>query len=158
MITLKKIVRNWLLPALLLPALLTACTDDTFTDNRTRVEEGLPARITLGFKARKSQIETRAAQSEVYENQVNNLYVFIFDKAGEIHYRKFFDTGDITYQDGDNLLHSGSIGIETKMALRSGVLMARRLGNRSDRSTTAQVTTRNEHTKPSCAAVSGDRK
>lgn len=113
MITLKKIVRNWLLPALLLPALLTACTDDTFTDNRTRVEEGLPARITLGFEAKKGQIETRAAQGEVYENQVNNLYVFIFDKAGEIHYRKFFDTGDITYQVGDNLLHSGSIGIET---------------------------------------------
>ena len=113
MITLKKIVRNWLLPALLLPALLTACTDDTFTDNRTRVEEGLPARITLGFQARKSQIETRAAQGEVYENQVNNLYVFIFDQAGSVHYRKFFDTEEITYQDGDNLLHSGSIGIET---------------------------------------------
>ena len=77
------------------------------------MEEGLPARITLGFQARKSQIETRAAQGEVYENQVNNLYVFIFDQAGSVHYRKFFDTEEITYQDGDNLLHSGSIGIET---------------------------------------------
>ena len=129
MITLKKIVRNWLLPALLLPALLTACTDDTFTDNRTRVEEGLPAQITLGFQARKSQIETRAAQGEVYENQVNNLYVFIFDKAGEIHYRKFFDTGDIDYQDGDNLLHSGSIDIETKSLNDARIVCIANLSN-----------------------------
>lgn len=129
MITLKKIVRNWLLPALLLPALLTACTDDTFTDNRTRVEEGLPARITLGFQARKSQIETRAAQGEVYENQVNNLYVFIFDKAGEIHYRKFFDTGDIDYQVGDNLLHSGSIDIETKSLNDARIVCIANLSN-----------------------------
>lgn len=129
MITLKKIVRNWLLPALLLPALLTACTDDTFTDNRTRVEEGLPAQITLGFQARKSQIETRAAQGEVYENQVNNLYVFIFDKAGEIHYRKFFDTGDIDYQVGDNLLHSGSIDIETKSLNDARIVCIANLSN-----------------------------
>lgn len=129
MITLKKIVRNWLLPALLLPALLTACTDDTFTDNRTRVEEGLPARITLGFQARKSQIETRAAQGEVYENQVNNLYVFIFDQAGSVHYRKFFDTGDIDYEDGDNLLHSGSIDIETKSLNDARIVCIANLSN-----------------------------
>lgn len=131
MITLKKIVRNWLLPALLLPALLTACTDDTFTENRTRVEEGLPARISLGFQAPKSQIETRAAQGEVYENQVNNLYVFIFDQAGSIHYRKFFDTGDIDYQDGDNLKHSGSIDIETTSLNDARIVCIANLGNES---------------------------
>ena len=96
MITLKKIVRNWLLPALLLPALLTACTDDTFTDNRTRVEEGLPARITLGFEAKKSQIETRAAQ-----------------------------------QVGDNLLHSGSIGIETTSLNDARIVCIANLSNTS---------------------------
>lgn len=131
MITLKKIVRNWLLPALLLPALLTACTDDTFTDNRTRVEEGLPARISLGFQAKKSQIETRAAQGEVYENQVNNLYVFIFDKAGSVHDRKYFDTEDITYQDGDNLLHSGSIDIETTSLNDARIVCIANLSNTS---------------------------
>lgn len=126
---LKKIIRNWLLPALLLPALLTACTDEIFTDNRAEVEEGLPAKISLGFQAKKSQIETRAAQGEVYENQVNNLYVFIFDKAGEIHYQKFFNTGDIDYQDGDNLLHSGSIDIETKSLNDARIVCIANLSN-----------------------------
>ena len=49
------------------------------------------------------------------------------------------------------------MGMDTKMALRSGLFMARRLGKRSDNSTTAQVISRKEQTKPSWAAVSGDR-
>lgn len=50
------------------------------------------------------------------------------------------------------------MGTDTRMALRSGLFIARRLGSRSESSTTAQVMSKKEHTKPSCAALSGERK
>lgn len=32
-----------------------------------------------------------------YENRVNNLYVFIFNPDGEVHYQGFYTDNDITY-------------------------------------------------------------
>lgn len=61
------------------------------------MQEGLPAQVTLGFRSEKNRIVTRAAQDESYENRVNNLYVFIFNPDGEVHYQGFYTDNDITY-------------------------------------------------------------
>ena len=98
-----------LLAAMLLAVGLYSCTEDPLFEERARVAEGLPARVMLDFRSEKSCVETRAAQDATYENRVNNLYVFIFNPAGEVHYRNFF-TDDISYN-GD--YSKGSVMIET---------------------------------------------
>lgn len=98
-----------LLAAMLLVAELSSCTEEPLFEERARVTEGLPARVMLDFRSEKSRVETRAAQDATYEDRVNNLYVFIFNPAGEVHYRKFFTDG-ISYS-GD--YSKGSVMIET---------------------------------------------
>ncbi|MEO4806107.1 fimbrial protein [Bacteroides thetaiotaomicron] len=99
-----------LLVAMLLTVGLSSCTEDLLFEERARVTEGLPARVTLDFRSEKSRVETRAAQDATYEDRVNNLYVFIFNPAGEVHYRNFFTDG-ISYSSGD--YSKGSVMIET---------------------------------------------
>ena len=94
---------------MLLAVGLYSCTEDPLFEERARVAEGLPARVMLDFRSEKSCVETRAAQDATNENRVNNLYVFIFNPAGEVHYRNFF-TDDISYN-GD--YSKGSVMIET---------------------------------------------
>ena len=98
-----------MLAAMLLAVGLYSCTEDPLFEERARVAEGLPARVMLDFRSEKSCVETRAAQDATNENRVNNLYVFIFNPAGEVHYRNFF-TDDISYN-GD--YSKGSVMIET---------------------------------------------
>lgn len=86
-----------LLPAALLSVLLSSCTEELLFEEHPRVQEGLPAQVTLGFRSEKNRIVTRAAQDESYENHVNNLYVFIFNPDGEVHYQGFYTDNDITY-------------------------------------------------------------
>lgn len=56
----------------------------------SRVEEGLPARISLNFNAMSSTVVTRAVQDEEIESNVYNIYLFIFDSAGNKIYGQFF--------------------------------------------------------------------
>lgn len=81
----------------LLTLFWTACSDDPFSDDPFRVQEGLPANITLGFKSQENTIVTRAERDPKYENRVDNIYMFIFDSQGNVHYRKFFRSNDITF-------------------------------------------------------------
>lgn len=63
-------------------ALLGAsCTDDTFMDNHGRVEEGIPVRVQLKFRAEAGEVMTRAEQTEASESRIENAYVFVFDGA-----------------------------------------------------------------------------
>lgn len=65
-------------------ALLGAsCTDDTFIDNHGRVEEGIPVRVQLKFRAEAGDVMTRAEQTEEYENRIENAYIFVFDGSGK---------------------------------------------------------------------------
>lgn len=99
---------------LLLPLLTTTCTDQTFTDTSGRVIEGLPACLQLKFEVAPSPVLTRAAQSAEYENRVENIYVFIFDAAGNVHKRKFCTTGNgLSYENGTTDFASGTAEIET---------------------------------------------
>ena len=61
-------------------ALLGAsCTDDTFMDNRGRVEEGIPVRVQLKFRAEAGPVITLASQPAEYENRTEDDTHFLFD-------------------------------------------------------------------------------
>lgn len=47
------------------------------------VQEGIPVRVSLAYGAQENVVETRAAQSEDYENRIENLYLFVFNSAGQ---------------------------------------------------------------------------
>lgn len=90
--------------------LATACTDDTFGGRTDRVAEGIPVTVRLGFQASEATPETRAAQGKEYEDRVDNVYILIFDKEGNIHDRFFLTDGKgLTYDDGDASKSSGKL-------------------------------------------------
>lgn len=93
----------------------TSCTDDTFMDNRGQVEEGIPARVQLKFRAEAGEVMTRAEQTEEYENRIENAYVFVFDGGGTIVYKNFFTEGTgLSFDNGDPNHSSGTITFDTK--------------------------------------------
>lgn len=99
---------------LMLSLVTVSCVDDTFVDNRTRVEEGLPASVQLGFQAEESPVITRAEQDAEYENRVDNIYVLVFDGAGDRHFGKFCTDGDgLSYADGTTGYNSGTVFFTT---------------------------------------------
>ena len=98
-----------------LALLCASCTDDTFMDNRGRVEEGIPVRVQLKFRTEAGQVMTRAEQTEEYENRIENAYVFVFDGGGAIVYRNFFTQGTgLSFDNGDPNHSSGTITFDTK--------------------------------------------
>lgn len=112
---LKTIRRQMGLAALwVMAGLLAACTDDTFGGRTDRVVEGIPVTVRLGFRASEATPETRAAQGKEYEDRVDNVYILIFDEAGDIHDRFFLTDGKgLTYADGDALKSSGKLVFNT---------------------------------------------
>lgn len=100
---------------LLLPLLACACADNTFLDDNGRVVEGLPAQLRLKFEVKDSPVLTRAEQAAVYENRVENVYVFIFDTGGKVLNRLFCTPGKgLSYDDGDTNHDSGYLTISTE--------------------------------------------
>lgn len=112
---LKTIRRQMGLAALwVMAGLLAACTDDTFGGRTDRVAEGIPVTVRLGFRASEATPETRAAQGKEYEDRVDNVYILIFDEAGDIHDRFFLTDGKgLTYADGDASKSSGKLFFNT---------------------------------------------
>ena len=100
---------------LLLPLLACACADNTFLDDNGRVVEGLPAQLRLKFEVKDSPVLTRAEQAAVYENRVENVYVFIFGTDGKVLNRLFCTPGKgLSYADGDTNHDSGYLTISTE--------------------------------------------
>lgn len=62
---------------------LTGCQDEELFRNENRVDEGIPTKVSLNFVSQESIIETRMAQDEKYENQIENIYLFVFNEAGQ---------------------------------------------------------------------------
>ena len=70
--------------------LASSCVKEEISYRCSRVEEGLPASVTLRYKVQHRDVVTRAAQASRYEYQVNNLYVFVFDASGQKFDYEFF--------------------------------------------------------------------
>ncbi|WP_288316240.1 fimbrial protein [uncultured Mediterranea sp.] len=97
---------NKFLQFVCLAVLLVAvsCVDDTFMDNRTSVQEGLPTTVRLKFDTGENWVITRAEQNADLEERVNNLYVLVFDGAGnrhEIGQNFFTEDNDLTHEGND---------------------------------------------------------
>ena len=100
--------------SLMLALVAVSCVDDTFVDNRNRIVEGLPASVQIGFQAEESPIITRSEQNAEYENRVDNIYVLVFDGAGDRHFGKFCTDGDgLSYVDGTTGHNSGTVFFTT---------------------------------------------
>ena len=89
-----------------------ACTDELGFEDR-RVEEGLPARVSLSVRPAESAEVSRAA-NEGIESQVNNLYLFIFSSDGEVMYRNYWDAANLQHTGGS--LSQGTLDILTASA------------------------------------------
>lgn len=63
--------------------ILTGCQDDELFNNGRRIEEGIPTLVSLGYVSQESKLETRAARPEEYENRIENIYLFVFNSAGQ---------------------------------------------------------------------------
>lgn len=98
---------------LFLSLLATSCVDNTFTDNRHEIEEGLPTYVQLKFKALENSSVIRHAQDPAYENQVNNLYVLVFNGSGDVHFRGYYEPGTGLYYKDNSTKSSGSVGFNT---------------------------------------------
>lgn len=92
---------------------LFACYDEysNFDDNH-RVEEGIPVNVNLQFKAQDNVVVSRVGRDPVYENKVDNVYLFIFDSNGNVHKRKFCTPGNGLSYDGQST-DKGYLYIET---------------------------------------------
>ena len=97
---------------LILIMTFTSCKDEFFKYDDTKVVEGLPASIIIGFESQENTIVTRAERDPIYENRVDNIYVFIFDSQGNVHERKFCTQGNGLSYTGDSS-DKGTLQINT---------------------------------------------
>lgn len=94
-------IYKYLLIAVAIAAVgLASCMYDDGIDN-VRIVEGRPAQVELTFAVENNvEVTTRAAQEEMYEHLVQNIYVFVFNGNQRVTTDKsFFDSavqGDIT--------------------------------------------------------------
>lgn len=92
--------------------LLSSCVKEELEYGCTKVEEGLPARVSLDYKVQRRDVVTRAAQASRYEYRVENIYVFIFDGVGQLHYNHLF-TNDFNPNNGEEAAN-GTLQLETQ--------------------------------------------
>ena len=94
-------IYKYLLIAVAIAAVgLASCMYDDGIDN-VRIVEGRPAQVELTFAVENNvEVTTRAAQDEMYEHLVQNIYVFVFNGNQRVTTDKsFFDSsvqGEIT--------------------------------------------------------------
>lgn len=62
---------------------LTGCYDKIGFEVTRPIEEGVPTHVSLGYAAQESIVETRAEQTPEYENRIENIYLFVFNSAGQ---------------------------------------------------------------------------
>ena len=62
---------------------LTGCYDKIGFEVTRPIEEGVPTHVSLGYAAQENIVETRAEQTPEYENRIENIYLFVFNSAGQ---------------------------------------------------------------------------
>ena len=91
-------IYKYLLIAVAIAAVgLASCMYDDGIDN-VRFVEGRPAQVELTFAVENNvEVTTRAAQDEMYEHLVQNIYVFVFSNNQRVELsNSFFDSTQIT--------------------------------------------------------------
>lgn len=79
---------------------LSSCVEESFSEDKL-VEEGIPTTIRLNFGVEDGlSIETKGLQTDLDENRVNSLRVFVFNSNGDVVTNKVFPTSKITYTNG----------------------------------------------------------
>lgn len=63
--------------------MLQGCGMEEGKGFRGYVEEGVPVRVSLDYASEENIAVTRAAQTAEYENRIENLYIFVFNSAGQ---------------------------------------------------------------------------
>lgn len=91
--------------------LASSCVKEEVVYNCGRVEEGLPAQVDLKYKVQRRDVITRAAQASRYEYRVENMYVFIFDAAGQKRYGQL--ATNFVPNNGDNYAN-GTLRLTTE--------------------------------------------
>ncbi len=90
-------IYKYLLIAVAIAAVgLASCMYDDGIDN-VRIVEGRPAQVELTFAVENNvEVTTRAAQDEMYEHLVQNIYVFVFNGKQRVSTDKsFFDSEEV---------------------------------------------------------------
>ena len=98
-------IYKYLLIAVAIAAVgLASCMYDDGIDN-VRIVEGRPAQVELTFAVENNvEVTTRAAQDEMYEHLVQNIYVFVFSGNQRVSTDKsFFDSSEITNYQNKNV-------------------------------------------------------
>ena len=98
-------IYKYLLIAVAIAAVgLASCMYDDGIDN-VRIVEGRPAQVELTFAVENNvEVTTRAAQDEMYEHLVQNIYVFVFNGNQRVSTDKsFFDSSEITNYQNKNV-------------------------------------------------------
>ena len=106
----------------------------TFDERLTQpVKEGVPTTVQLGYSVDGALPMTRAEQDASYENDVNNLYIFVFDSNGSRvrttddndNDRSFFQESDMSINHGDGTpgnLTNGTIRFKVGSVLGATII------------------------------------
>ena len=68
---------------LVMALILIGCQDEILFHSNRPIEEGIPTRVSLGYVSQESIILTRTEQTSEYENRIENIYLFVFNSAGQ---------------------------------------------------------------------------
>lgn len=106
----------------------------TFDERLTQpLKEGVPTTVQLGYSVDGALPMTRAEQDASYENDVNNLYIFVFDSNGSRvrttddndNDRSFFQESDMSINHGDGTpgnLTNGTIRFKVGSVLGATII------------------------------------
>lgn len=75
--------RKYMAVGLIASLFVTGCQDDELVKADAWVEEGIPTQVRIGYISEESTLETRAAQTPEYERRIENIYLFVFNSAGQ---------------------------------------------------------------------------
>lgn len=81
--TMGKSSRHLAASLMVMALILIGCQDEILFHSNRPVEEGIPTRVSLGYVSQESIILTRTEQTSEYENRIENIYLFVFNSAGQ---------------------------------------------------------------------------
>ncbi len=115
-----------------LAAVAGGCVKEDILLKDSGVEEGLPVTATLKFSVGQEQVITRAAQDEVYENRVENMYILIFDASGnriDLDGTSFFtpSNGLNVKEDGTPDPEKGTSGVYGTVSIKTKTAVGARI-------------------------------